>query len=88
MIWVQEYSKRRWNVQITADYQLQLLYNLSWGELHCFIPFFLFLLAAAHTYKQVAQNNPDVPGPMPAPVCAEIQSDPKELVEQGHSDDP
>ena len=45
-----------------------------------------FLLAAAHTYKQVAQNNPDAPGPLPA--RAEIQSDPKELVEQGHSDDP
>jgi len=44
--------------------------------------------SAAHTYKQVAQNNPDVPGPMPAPVRAEIQSDPRELVEQGHSDDP
>jgi len=55
----------------------------------CFISFiFYFLLAAAHTYKQVTQNNPDVPGPMPAPVRAEIQSDPRELVEQGHSDDP
>lgn len=42
--------------------------------------------SAAHTYKQVAQNNPDAPGPLPA--RAEIQSDPKELVEQGHSDDP
>lgn len=44
--------------------------------------------SAAHTYKQVAQNNAGVPAPIEAQVYAEIQSDPKELVEQGHSDDP
>lgn len=44
--------------------------------------------SAAHTYKQVTQNNPDVPALVEAQVGGEIQSDPKELVEQGHSDDP
>lgn len=47
-----------------------------------------FFVAAAHTYKQVTQNNPDVPALVEAQVGGEIQSDPKELVEQGHSDDP
>ena len=45
----------------------------------------VFLLAAAtHTYKQVAQNNPD----LPIEPAAEIQSDPRDLIEQGHSSDP
>ncbi|KAK2558283.1 Cephalotocin receptor 2 [Acropora cervicornis] len=40
--------------------------------------------AITHTYKQVAQNNQDLPVE-PGVEVREIQSDPKELVEQGHS---
>ena len=71
-------------VECSSNSRLSAIISAE-GNSICFI---VFLLAAAHTYKQVAQNNPDVPGAMPAPVRAEIQSDPKELVEQGHSDDP
>ena len=39
------------------------------------------------TYKQVAQNNPDLPVE-PGIEVGEIQSDPRELVEQGHSSNP
>ena len=45
----------------------------------------IFILAAVtHTYKQVAQNNPD----LPIEPAAEIQSDPKDLIEHGHSSGP
>jgi len=40
--------------------------------------------AVTHTYKQVPQNNPD----LPIAPGVEIQSDPRDLVEQGHSSDP
>lgn len=43
-----------------------------------------FLAAVTHTYKQVAQNNPD----LPIEPAAEIQSDPKDLIEHGHSSGP
>lgn len=52
----------------------------SWGSLFC-----VYIAAAVtHTYKQVAQNNPDAP----IEVGVEIQSDPKDFIEQGHSSDP
>lgn len=43
--------------------------------------------AVTQTYKQVAQNNPDLPVE-PGIEVGEIQSDPRELVEQGHSSNP
>lgn len=66
---------------VTAPVNFGFIHHLT-GQL------LFFFVAAAHTYKQVTQNNPDVPALVEAQVGGEIQSDPKELVEQGHSDDP
>lgn len=57
---------------------LRFLWNKYW------LIFVNISAAITHTYKQVAQNNQDVPVE-PGVEVREIQSDPKELVEQGHS---